>query len=108
MVRILLQLTEADTEQDLDKQVDDTLEPNCRVFIHNDDVTPYEFVIMILQRIFQLAPLEADNVTFIAHTSGLAYVATLPCPEANKRVGKAHFAASLDGYPLMFTVEPED
>lgn len=108
MATILLQLTEADTEQDLDQQLEDALEPNCRVIIHNDDVTPYEFVIMILQRIFQLDLVEAERITFVAHTSGLAHVVTLPCPEANKRVGKAHFAASLDGYPLMFTVETED
>lgn len=108
MIKILQQVTEADTEQDLEKELEDALEPNCRVFIHNDDVTPYEFVIIILQRVFQLAPLQAEQITFIAHTSGIAHVTTLPCPEAYKRVGKAHFAASLDGYPLMFTVEPED
>jgi ATP-dependent Clp protease adaptor protein ClpS len=108
MARILQLVTEADTEQDLEKKLEDTLEPNCRVIIHNDDVTPYEFVIMILLRVFQLQSIEAERVTFIAHTSGVAYVTTLPCPEANKRVGKAHFAASLEGYPLMFTVESED
>ena len=108
MAKTLLQITEADTEQDLEKDLEDAIEPNCRVFIHNDDVTPIEFVIIILQRIFQLASSDAERVTIEAHTNGIAYVTTLPCPEANKRVGKAHFAASLDGYPLMFTVEPED
>ncbi|NCF64633.1 MAG: ATP-dependent Clp protease adaptor ClpS [Chloroflexi bacterium] len=108
MCEIRLQITEEDTEQELDTHLEEALEPNCRVFIHNDDVTPFDFVIIILQRIFQLKSLEAEHVAFVAHTSGLAYVATLPCPEAHKRVGKAHFAASLEGYPLMFTVEPED
>jgi ATP-dependent Clp protease adaptor protein ClpS len=108
MCEIRLQINEEDTEQELDTHLEEALEPNCRVFIHNDDVTPFDFVIIILQRIFQLKSLEAEHVAFVAHTSGLAYVATLPCPEAHKRVGKAHFAASLEGYPLMFTVEPED
>ena len=108
MARILLQIIEADTEQDLEKQLEDALEPNCRVFIHNDDVTPFDFVIIILQRIFQLTSREAERISLVAHTTGIAHVTTLPCPEAYKRVGKAHFAASLDGYPLMFTVEPEE
>lgn len=108
MRKIWLQITEQDTELDQDTQLEDALEPDCRVFIHNDDVTPFNFVIVILQRIFQLESLAAEHVAFIAHTSGSAYVATLPCPEAHKRVGKAHFAASLEGYPLMFTVEPEE
>lgn len=108
MGKIWLQTTEEDTELDLDTHLEEALEPNCRVFIHNDDVTPFDFVIIILQRIFQLKPLAAEHVAFIAHTDGLAYVTTLACPEAYKRVGKAHFAASLEGYPLLFTVEPEE
>jgi ATP-dependent Clp protease adaptor protein ClpS len=107
MGKISLQLTGAETEPELDQQPEAALEPNCRVYIHNDDVTPYEFVLVILQRIFRLTSLEAEHVTFLAHTSGIAYVATLPCPEAHKRVGKAHFAATLEGFPLMFTVEVE-
>jgi ATP-dependent Clp protease adaptor protein ClpS len=108
MCEIRLQLTEEDSELDLDTHLEEALEPNCRVFIHNDDVTPFDFVIIILQRVFQLKSLEAEHVAFVAHTSGIAYVATLPCPEAHRRVGKAHFAASLEGFPLMFTVETED
>ena len=108
MCVIWLQLTEEDSELELDTHLEEALEPNCRVFIHNDDITPFDFVIIILQRVFQLKSLEAEHVAFVAHTSGLAYVATLPCPEAHRRVGKAHFAASLEGYPLMFTVETED
>ena len=80
MARNLLQITEADTEQDLEKDLEDALEPNCRVLIHNDDVTPSELVIMILLRIFQLELIEAESITFIAHTSGIAHVITLPCP----------------------------
>ncbi len=85
----------------------EAIEPPVRVFIHNDDVTPYDFVVIVLQRFFDLTPLEAEHVTYIAHISGVAYVATLPKSEAEKRVGQAHFAAGLEGYPLTFTIEPE-
>ena len=83
------------------------LEPLYKIFIHNDDVTPYDFVVSILQRIFELEPPAAELVTFTAHSAGIAYVATLPKTEAQRRVGKAHFAASLEGFPLTFTIEPE-
>ncbi len=98
---------EQDLEQDLEKAEEIDLEPLYRVIIHNDDVTPFDFVIVILQRIFQLLPLAAEHVTFMAHYTGQAYVCTLPLNEAKKRVGKAHFAAQLEGYPLKFTIEPE-
>jgi ATP-dependent Clp protease adaptor protein ClpS len=108
MVDIQQLITEQDTDRDLDIRTEEALEPPCKVFIHNDDVTPYDFVVVILQRIFELNPLIAEQVTYAAHVSGVAYVTTLPCNEAHRRVGKAHFAASLEGYPLTFTVEPEE
>jgi ATP-dependent Clp protease adaptor protein ClpS len=90
-----------------DTDQEEALEPPYKVFIHNDDVTPYDFVIVVLQRFFELDAFQAEVVTFAAHSQGIAYVTTLPRPEAVTRVGKAHFAASLEGYPLTFTIEPE-
>ena len=97
--------TQWDVDTTLDEQTDEDQEDLANVIIHNDDVTPMEFVVIVLQRIFQLSPLEAEHVMMTAHITGLALVATLPLSEAKKRVGKAHFAAQLEGYPLRFTIE---
>ncbi len=107
MPNSIFQIAAPELERELERHLEDALEPNCRVMIHNDEVTPFDFVIAILQRIFMLDFVEAEQVTFLAHTAGVAYVTTLPCTEAKSRVGKAHFAASLEGYPLLFTVESE-
>lgn len=98
--------TEWDLDTTLDQKLEEDQEDWVKVLIHNDDVTPMEFVVIILQRIFQLGPLEAEHVMITAHLRGLALVATLPLSEAKTRVGKAHFAAQLEGYPLLFTIEP--
>jgi ATP-dependent Clp protease adaptor protein ClpS len=98
---------ETDTRRETGTDFAEAIEPRAKVFVHNDDVTPFDFVIIALQRFFDLTLLAAEQVTYIAHDSGLAYVATLPKSEAEKRVGRAHFAASLEGYPLTFTIEPE-
>lgn len=103
----LIAQPEIEQEEELDLEGSVEEESLWKVFIHNDDVTPMEFVVIILQRIFELNPLEAEHVMLIAHLSGLAYVCTLPLTEAKKRVGKAHFAAQLEGYPLTFSIEPE-
>lgn len=87
-------------------QEDTELEKLYRVLVHNDDITPYDFVILILVRFFQLSPVDAELVTWTAHTNGIAEVAILPLREAQKRVGRSHFAASVEGYPLTFTIEP--
>ncbi len=88
-------------------QEETALEPLYRVIIHNDDVTPMDFVIHILERIFQLSQNDASVVMLIAHVHGNAYVQTLPKSEAQSRIAKAHFAAGLEGYPLHFSMEPE-
>jgi len=92
---------EEETEQSTD------LERLHRVLVHNDDATPYDFVLVILVRFFRLQAVDAERITWAAHNSGIALVAILPLSEAQTRVGRAHFAASLEGYPLTFTIEPE-
>jgi ATP-dependent Clp protease adaptor protein ClpS len=82
-------------------------EPLYRVIIHNDDVTPMDFVVHVLTTIFMLLAPEAVEVMLTAHLGGAAVVQTLPKAEAQKRIGKAHFAAGLEGYPLHFSLEPE-
>jgi ATP-dependent Clp protease adaptor protein ClpS len=83
------------------------LEPLYRIIIHNDDVTPMDFVVHVLERIFFVSGPQAVDIMYTAHNSGAAYVQSLPKSEANSRVGKAHFAAGLEGYPLRFTLEQE-
>ncbi len=83
------------------------LEPPYRVLIHNDDVTPFDFVIAVLRAVFELSGRDALAITTRAHVTGLAYVMTLPYEEAKYRVGKAHSLARAAGYPLTFSIEPE-
>jgi ATP-dependent Clp protease adaptor protein ClpS len=92
----------------LEEQEEQTeLEPLYRVIIHNDDVTPMDFVVHVLKTCFYLANPKAAEIMMTAHFSGMAYVQTLPRSEAEKRINKAHFAAGLEGYPLHFSMEPE-
>jgi ATP-dependent Clp protease adaptor protein ClpS len=81
--------------------------PLYRVIIHDDDVTPMDFVIHVLSAVFLLPNLNAMQVMYTAHLNGRAYVQSLPKPEAGRRIGKAHFAARLKSYPLQFSMEPE-
>ena len=83
------------------------LEPLYRVIIHNDDITPMDFVVNVLTSIFLLSQPTALEVMLVAHYKGAAYVQTLPKAEAEKRINKAHFASGLEGYPLHFSLEPE-
>jgi ATP-dependent Clp protease adaptor protein ClpS len=99
--------TDVEIKREEKTELDESLSRRCKVFVHNDDITPYDFVILVLVRFFKLLPHDAELVTWTAHNSGIAQVVVLPVNEAQRRVGQAHFAASLEGYPLTFSIEPE-
>ncbi len=79
----------------------------AKVIIHNDDVTPMDFVMMILFTLFNLSEELAEHIMLEAHTKGLALVVTLARPEAQRLVTKAHSIARKAGFPLTFTVESD-
>ena len=83
------------------------LGPLFRVLIHNDDVTPMDFVVLVLKTYFYLSNEKAAEIMFTAHVYQSAYVQTLARSEAEKRLNKAHAAAYNAGYPLKFSMEPE-
>ena len=83
------------------------LEPLYRVIIHNDNVTPMDFVVHILKTCFYLSNPKAADIMLTAHVYGSAYVQTLAKTEAERRVNKAQAEASNAGYPLHFSMEPE-
>ena len=89
-----------------DKQ-ETELEPLYRVIIHNDEITPMDFVVHILYTVFLIPNPAAAHIMYTAHLHGSAYVQTLPKSEARKRINNAHFVASMRGYPLKFSMEPE-
>lgn len=86
---------------------DEELEKPYRVIIENDDVTPMEFVTLVLVFVFDLPYERADEVMLEAHIKGQAYVATLPYEEAQQRVYAAQSSARQQGYPLSFYLEPD-
>jgi ATP-dependent Clp protease adaptor protein ClpS len=105
---IYMRLQVAPEIQIIEEQEEETeLEPLYRVLIHNDHVTPMDFVVQILKTIFYLSNDKALDIMMTAHITSIAYVQTLAKSEAEKRINKAHVEASNAGYPLKFTMEPE-
>jgi ATP-dependent Clp protease adaptor protein ClpS len=94
-------------EIEIIEEIETDLEPLYRVIIHNDPVTPMDFVVEVLKVIFFLSNDRAAEIMLIAHIKGSAYVQSLPRMEAEKRIQRAHQAAGMEGYPLRFSTEPE-
>ncbi len=94
--------------QRTDRPAEETFRaPLYKVIVHNDDVTPMDFVTHVLVTVFCVPGENAFTIMYSAHLNGAAYVQTLPKLEAQRRIHKAHFAARMKGYPLKFSMERE-
>lgn len=91
----------------IDAGKDAVIEPLYRILIHNDDVTPLDYVIRILKRVFMLSQEMAEHIAETAHFEDVAVVMIRPKPEAEKLVGIARSLARADGFPLTFSLEPD-
>ncbi len=98
---------EAPVKPKLEFIVAEEVEPPYKVIIHNDDVTPMDFVVAVLRVIFELTLERAEAVMLTAHYTGGAVVGKYPKDDAQRRVDAAHQLARLEDYPLKFTMEPE-
>lgn len=99
-------LPDIDTGVEFVYDEDAELDPPHAVIVHNDDVTPFDFVVAVIRGIFALPLPDAYRVTLTAHSHGKAYVATLSFEEAKYRVYRAHIIARSNGYPLTFSIRP--
>jgi len=85
---------------------DPHIERRWLVLVHNDEVTPFDYVIRILTNIFLLSEEIAEHVAQTAHSEGQAVVVIRPRSEAERLVKIARARARIDGYPLTFSIEP--
>jgi ATP-dependent Clp protease adaptor protein ClpS len=79
-----------------------------RVLLHNDPVTPMEYVVRILEDGFGLGWFQATRVMLTAHLMGRALVGVYAREEARGRVDAAHDRARVDSWPLRFSCEPAE
>lgn len=96
---------DVEVEHDLGWVVATDTGGDVNVIIHNDDVTPMDFVTVVLRTVFGVGALKAEGIMLAAHFRGKAYVCTLPRETAKDRVGRAHGLARQAGYPLTFSIE---
>ena len=88
-------------------KADEQLAPRYKVLIHNDDITPFGFVIGVLVQIFKLSTIRAFQVTLEAHRGGVALVVVEAREHAEFHIEQAHSLARGRNYPLNFSMELE-
>lgn len=81
--------------------------PLHKVMLVNDDFTPREFVVRVLKAEFRTTEEQAYRIMITAHTKGACVVAVFTREIAETKAKRATDIARGEGYPLLFTTEPE-
>jgi ATP-dependent Clp protease adaptor protein ClpS len=90
------------------KKSPETQEPPLyRVLLHNDDFTPMDFVVDILQNVFHYEPHLAQKVMLDVHQKGCGYCGIYPYDMAETKVSVVNHRARKYEYPLKCTMEKE-
>ena len=78
-----------------------------RVILHNDDYTTMEFVVMILESVFNKPSKEAFRIMFNVHNDGVGICGVYTYEVAETKIATVHSIARESGWPLKCSMEPE-
>ena len=81
--------------------------PLYKVMLLNDDFTPMEFVVLVLERFFSKNPTQAFEIMLTVHKKGLAMVGIFSHEIAETKVSQLMDFSRRHQPPLQCTMEKE-
>lgn len=81
--------------------------PKFRVLLHNDHYTTMDFVVYILESVFQKGHQDAVRIMLAVHRKGMGLCGIFCAEVAETKVTMVHKLARNNGYPLRCSMEPE-
>lgn len=101
--------SEDDNDQDVlvDTRAKTERPPLYKVMLLNDDYTPMEFVVIVLERFFGMNQAQAFDIMLTVHKKGLAVVGVFSHEVAETKVAQVMDFARQHQHPLQCTMEKE-
>jgi ATP-dependent Clp protease adaptor protein ClpS len=98
-----------DTDVVIDEKISQKFKepPKYKVILLNDDNTPMEWVIEILQLYFKHSRETAEKITLTIHTEGSGIAGIYSYEIAESKATEAVNASREHGFPLQMRVEEE-
>ena len=104
-------MTRPDTDRAGHKQTlerTETRKPRLwRVLLLNDDYTPMDFVVLVLERYFRKTEQDAELIMLAVHHKGQGVAGVYTRDIAETKVAQVTQLARQEGYPLRVLAEPE-
>lgn len=92
----------------LERTRQETKQPELyKVLLLNDDYTTMDFVVEVLETVFNKAPAEAYRIMMAVHTQGQGLCGVYPHEVAETKVGTVADLARGAGFPLRAAMQPE-
>jgi ATP-dependent Clp protease adaptor protein ClpS len=82
--------------------------PLYKVLLLNDDYTPMEFVVHVLERFFGITHSQAVEIMLTVHKKGVAVVGVFSYEIAETKVAQVMDFARRNQHPLQCTMEKEE
>jgi ATP-dependent Clp protease adaptor protein ClpS len=81
--------------------------PRFKVLLYNDDYTPMEFVVQVLEKVFAKSPSAATQIMLQIHRGGMGVAGVYVLEVAETKAATVMRLAEERGYPLRSGVEKE-
>jgi len=81
--------------------------PLFKVVLHNDDYTTMEFVVWVLESIYNMSEEQAIQVMLNVHLRGTGIAGIYTYEVAEMKIEKTTSLAREHEFPLLATLEPE-
>lgn len=98
---------EGDTSVIVDTKPKTRRPPLYKVLLLNDDYTPMEFVVAVLERFFNMSHAQAFEIMLTVHKRGVAVVGVFSHEIAETKVTQVMDFARQHQHPLQCTMEKE-
>lgn len=79
--------------------------PLFKVLLHNDDYTSMEFVVLLLEKVFNKSTPEATRIMLNVHQQGIGVAGVYHKEIAETKVAIVHDLAQKNEYPLRCSIE---
>jgi ATP-dependent Clp protease adaptor protein ClpS len=98
---------DTESETGLEDETDVKEPPMFRVYLLNDDYTTMEFVVLVLQHVFNKNSEDAVVIMLNVHRSGKGLCGVYTREIAETKVDAVTALAEANGFPLKCTIEKD-